>query len=69
MSLLTQALTLGLAFASISAFGRRSRMVIVLDVTQNLYHGSRTAATHFPDRANGPNSQLLSNQGILMRLR
>ncbi len=36
MSLLIQALTLGLAVASISAFGRRNRIVIVFDVTQNL---------------------------------
>ena len=35
---LTQALTLGLAQASISAFERRNRMVIVFVVTQHLYH-------------------------------
>jgi len=37
MSLLTQALTLGLALASISALGRRNRIVIVFGVTQNLH--------------------------------
>lgn len=38
MSLLTQAFTLGFARASISALGRRNRIVIVFDVTQDLYH-------------------------------
>jgi hypothetical protein len=38
MRLFTQALTLGLAQASISAFERRNRMVIVFDVTLHLYH-------------------------------
>ncbi len=37
MSLLTQALTLGLATASTSAFGRLSRTVRMLDVTQSKY--------------------------------
>ena len=36
MSLLTQALTFGLAAASISDFGRRKRIVMVFDVTQDL---------------------------------
>lgn len=38
ISLLTQALTLGLALVSISALGRRNRIAIVFDVTQDLYH-------------------------------
>jgi hypothetical protein len=38
MSLFTQALTFGLATASISALGRRSRTVIVFDVTRLLYY-------------------------------
>jgi len=38
MSLFTQALTFGLAFASISALGRRNCTVIVFDVTRHLYH-------------------------------
>ena len=38
MRLLTHALTLGRALAAISLFGRRSRIVMVLDVTQGLYH-------------------------------
>jgi hypothetical protein len=38
MSLLTKALASGLAFASISALGRRNRIVTVFDVTQHLFH-------------------------------
>src|SRR5436309_16028817 len=38
ISLLTQALTLGLAWASTSALGRRNRIVNVFDVTQDVYH-------------------------------
>jgi hypothetical protein len=45
MSLLTQALTLGLAVASISIFGRRNRMVIVFDATQSLYHSPTERAS------------------------
>src|SRR5437867_700871 len=49
MSLLTHALTLGLATASISAFGRRRRMVIVFDVTHALYHALPGRAIGFSD--------------------
>ena len=38
MSWFTHALTLGLALASISALGRRKRIVMVFDVTQTEYH-------------------------------
>ncbi len=47
MSLLTQALTFGLAAASISAFGRRRRMVMVFDVTHVLYHALPGCAMGF----------------------
>jgi len=40
MSLLTHALTFGFALASISALGRRRRIVMVLDVTHHLYYKS-----------------------------
>src|SRR5262245_29174863 len=40
MSLLTQAFMFGLALASTSALGRRSRIVIVFDVTLDLYYTS-----------------------------
>src|SRR6266498_1179425 len=45
ISLLTQALTLGFALASISDLGRRNRIVIVFDVTQVMYHSYRRPAT------------------------
>src|SRR5689334_4203428 len=54
MSWLTHAFRLGLALASISALGRRSRMVMVLDVTHDLYHTFLARATGFPQVMVGP---------------
>jgi hypothetical protein len=42
---LTQALTLGLALASTSAFGRCNRIVMVFDVTHDVYHSLPETAT------------------------
>jgi hypothetical protein len=58
MSRFTQAFRLGLAFASTSALGRRSRIVIVFDVTLSLYHtwpkpaNSLAASDRHPARRN-----------------
>lgn len=45
IGLLTQVLTFGLACASIPAFGRCNRMVIVFDVTHHLHHATSEEAT------------------------
>jgi hypothetical protein len=42
---LTQALMFGFALASTSAFGRRSRIVMVFDVTQLVYYIQRDPAS------------------------
>jgi hypothetical protein len=47
ISWFTQAFTFGFALASISALGRRKRIVMVFDVTQRMYHISRKAASLF----------------------
>ena len=59
MSLLTQALMFGLAAASISALGRRRRMVMVFDVTHVLYHAPFRRARVFV---------LIYQSGITMRI-
>src|ERR1039458_8455891 len=63
MSLLTQALRLGLALASISALGRRRRMVMVFDVTQGLYHTSPGWASRF-----SPLQQLAHHRLLFLQL-